>query len=96
MDKPNGNYVDPDGDHVWVKNNAYHRLDGPAIIFGDGSRVHWRRHGEIHRTDGPAIMYHDGECRWFLYDTRYTFDRWLLANTDISEEQKVMLKLQYG
>ena len=72
MVKPDGNYVDDDGDLVWVVN------------------------GKWHRTDGPAIEFANGDIRWWLNEDIYEFDDWLTANTAISEEQKVMLKLQYG
>ena len=67
-----GNYVDDDGDLVWVVN------------------------GRWHRTDGPAIEYADGSVEWIWRGRFEYFDYWLEINTTISEEQKVMLKLQYG
>ena len=41
-------------------NDKFHRIDGPAIIFPDGTE-HWFFHGELHRDGGPAIWYPDGE-----------------------------------
>ena len=53
--------------------------------------------GEIHRIDGPAVIWPDiDDGVWFLYGKAYTFDQWLKLNTEISGEQKIMLKLQYG
>jgi hypothetical protein len=31
----------------------FHRLNGPAVIYYDGS-MSWIRHGRLHRDDGPA------------------------------------------
>ena len=96
MAKPDGNYVDQDGDLVWVENGSYHRLDGPAIIFADGGGFHWRRRGGFHCEVGPALEYLSGKPGWFLDNTKYTFDKWLIATPGLSAEEKVMLKLKYG
>jgi hypothetical protein len=90
-----GNYIDHSGDLVWVKDGHWHRLDGPALIRICG-QIQWRRQGQIHRTDGPAITYSNGEVGWHIADTQYTFEEWLEVNAEISAEEKVMLKLQYG
>ena len=96
MDKlEDGNYVDEDGDLVWVFKGNYHRNDGPAIIYKEGGEE-WVNHGQLHRTDGPAIEGPDGYVRWNIYNQQFTFEDWLKANTEISEEEKVMLKLEYG
>ena len=49
------------------KNKAgkYHREDGPAIEYEDGSKV-WRFNGELHREDGPASEWSDGSKEWHL------------------------------
>jgi hypothetical protein len=33
----------------------FHREDGPAIIYKDGSRQWWNN-GYLHRIDGPAVI----------------------------------------
>ena len=87
--------IDNAGDTVWRLNGQYHREDGPAIEYLDGDED-WYLHGDYHRTNGPAIVWHDGDEDWYLHGSCYTFDEWLEANTEISDEEKVMLKLQYG
>jgi hypothetical protein len=87
--------IDQDGDKVWRLNDQYHREDGPAIEYLDGDED-WYLHGDYHRTNGPAIVWHDGTASWYLYGSCYTFDGWLIANTEISDEEKVMMKLKYG
>jgi hypothetical protein len=57
---------------------------------------YWWLNRKIHRADGPAIEWTNGNKEWFLNGKDYTFDKWLNANNFISEEEKVMLKLQYG
>lgn len=60
----------------WVKgySDFPHRLDGPAIIFDDGS-MEWWQNGEPHRDvvgndysrdPGPAIEYIDGSKYWYV------------------------------
>jgi hypothetical protein len=52
--------------------------------------------GDLHSIDGPTIEWADGGSDWYLHGTYYELDDWLIANTEISEEDKIMLKLQYG
>jgi hypothetical protein len=77
----------------------YHRVDGPAFIRHSDGRMSWFIHGNRHRIDGPAIIQpkSDGEIwlRWYLDGKHYPFDEFLKI-TPISEEQKLLLKLQYG
>ena len=47
----------------WV-DEILHRVDGPAMIMGDGQE-YWRQNSVLHRLDGPAVIYPDGtECFW--------------------------------
>ena len=57
--------VDEDGTR-WYYNsdNQFHRDDGPAIEYADGSK-HWYQNGQLHRTDGPAVEYADGTKFWY-------------------------------
>ena len=57
----------------------------------------WIKDGKRHRIDGPAIIYINGELEWCLNGYYYfSFDEWLEENNEITEEQRVMLKLEYG
>jgi hypothetical protein len=87
MDKlKDGNYVDGDGDLIWVENNEYHRADGPAILFGKERKVL-----------GSDFGYgRDGQGSWWWRGWGRSFDNWLDLNHTLSEEDKVMLKLKYG
>jgi hypothetical protein len=88
--------IDKRGTKRWKLNGEYHRVDGPATEYADGETV-WYLNGKRHRVDGPAIEYIDGIKHWLLDGNYYyTFDEWLEANYFISEEEKLMLKLQYG
>lgn len=39
---------------MWKNNGLYHKLDGPAMIFKDGTKK-WFVDDKLHRSDGPAI-----------------------------------------
>jgi hypothetical protein len=68
-------------------------MDNPEINkHGDKK---WYQHGQLHRDDGPAIEFVHGLKFWWLHGTFMTFDEWLDA-VDMSTEDKVMMKLQYG
>jgi hypothetical protein len=92
MDNP---YIDASGNKIWYLNYARHRTDGPAVEWSDGG-TDWWVNGQRHRTDGPAVEYPDGGKSWWLNAQVYTFDKWLDLNPDLTHEQKVIMKLQYG
>jgi hypothetical protein len=81
----NGNYVDKDGDTVWVSYGQYHRTDGPAIMFGPAHAVY----GTYSEKDGSFKS-------WWWQGKYCSFYTWLMVNDILSEEDKVMLKLKYG
>jgi hypothetical protein len=83
------------GSKVWRDTKGRnHRDDGPAVVRTNGVKV-WCQHGMWHRADGPAIEYADGRKSWYLHDIRLSFDKWL-DKVDISDEDRVMMKLKYG
>ena len=47
------------------KMTVYHREDGPAIEYTDGSKS-WYRDGVRHREDGPACEWCDIGNSWFI------------------------------
>jgi hypothetical protein len=65
--------------------SIYHREDGPAAIYNDGSNA-WYVNGRCHREDGPAVIYSDGDLEWglngFLYRNK---ESWFES---LTEEQK--------
>jgi hypothetical protein len=50
---------------IWYYNdlNQWHREDGPAIEYANGSK-YWYRNDQLHREDGPAIEFADGTKCW--------------------------------
>ena len=60
---------------IWrdPKTKKYHRLDGPAIEYSDGTK-HWYVEGKWHRIDGPAIEFSNGEKRWYAEGKLHRLD----------------------
>jgi hypothetical protein len=92
MDNPE---IDPKGNKFWLANGKFHRTNGPAIEYENGTKI-WYANGSRHRIDGPAVIFSSGSIWWYLDNQKYTFDQWLELNPDLTHEQKVMMKLQYG
>jgi hypothetical protein len=84
-----------DGSKNWCQHNKLHRTDGPAIENADGTKA-WLLDDDYHRTDGPAIEYTSGSMSWYLRGNSLSFDEWLDRNQTLTDEEKVMFKLQYG
>lgn len=53
------------GYKAWITDGEYHRTDGPAITWGDGSSM-WLINGKLHRLDGPAVESAYGTKRWYI------------------------------
>jgi hypothetical protein len=83
------------GDKIWLLHGKVSRTDEPAIVRTNGDKF-WYVNGLLHRTDGPAVARTDGDKFWYLNGVSTTFDVWLERTTGLTDEQQVMLKLQYG
>lgn len=44
---------------------VFHRLDGPARTWADGSEEWWVN-DQLHRLDGPAILRTNGAEEWWI------------------------------
>ncbi len=53
------------------KKGEYHRTDGPAVIWKDGTKI-WFVNGKRHREDGPAVEYKNGDKWWYLNGVIHT------------------------
>jgi ribosomal protein L24E len=66
--------IDLKRDEFWKNEiGEYHRLDGPACIWADGTQA-WFVNGKYHRLDGPAYIGKDGTQSWFVNDKRHRLD----------------------
>jgi hypothetical protein len=53
------------GTKLWRnKSGKFHRLDGPAIEYTDGTKEWWQN-GKRHRLDGPAVITESGYKQWY-------------------------------
>jgi hypothetical protein len=68
----------------------------PRMIENEAGNKVWWLNGSPYRIDGPAIEYVDGRKSWYLDNNKLTLDEWLTKNHGLTEEEKVMMKLQYG
>jgi len=59
------------------------------------TKAWFNEEGQFHRVDGPAIVYADGRVYWYLNDNESSFKEWLKL-TPITDEQKLILRLQYA
>ena len=50
---------------VYYQKGKYHRIDGPAIEWLDGTKE-WLVNGKYHRMDGPAVERSDGTKEWYI------------------------------
>ncbi len=50
---------------LWLLNGNYHREDGPAVIWANGTQE-WHLNGKRHREDCPAYIGADGTQEWWL------------------------------
>jgi hypothetical protein len=88
--------ITKDGDKRWRLNSRRHRVDSPAVEFVNDTKLWELPNVGLHRVDGPAVEWANGDKAWYLDGRGYKFDEWLEANTYISEEEKLMLKLIHG
>ena len=88
--------IDSEGTKRWRNaRGEYHRLDGPAIEWGNGGKF-WYVNNEIHRLDGPAVEWADGEKEWWVNDTEYgNFKDFQLAG-HLTDDEMCILRLKYG
>jgi hypothetical protein len=82
------------GSKMWFLNGERHREDGPAVVHNNHKC--WFLNGKKHRIDGPAVEWGDGHISWYLDHVNMSFDKWLSTNQTLTDEEKVMYKLQYG
>jgi hypothetical protein len=81
--------VTPYGALWYDDEGRYHRLDGPAVDWNEGSKEYYQ-HGKLHRLDGPAVM------RTILYSTYYKDDQeewWISGNRIDCKDNEEFLRI---
>ena len=85
------------GVRYWYMEGGLHRVDGPAIEYGDESKEWWVG-GDRHRVDGPAIKNVNGTNEWYIEGKRHRIDgpavdykdgpkHWFVDDIEYTEEQ---------
>lgn len=64
-------------------------------ITASNGDILWYLNGVLHSIDAPAVEWADGSREWWLNGRCYAFKIWLDL-TPLDDEQKLLLKLQYG
>jgi hypothetical protein len=83
-----------DRDYDIEYNGSVKQPDG-SYMDGDGLVGWYNEEGQYHREDGPAFIFSDGVSFWYLNGTPHSFKEYLRL-TPISDENKMILKLQYA
>lgn len=67
-----------------------HRIGGPAVIRGDGSKIYYQW-GKLHRpeAEGPAMDMADGTKKWFENDKCLRFELPGRAAAAVEEEEDI-------
>ena len=75
---------------------AEEQSDG-SYLCTYGNIKWYNEEGDYHREEGPSKIFGKvGRVEWYLNGIEYqTFDHWLKLSP-ISDEDKMMLRLQYG
>jgi hypothetical protein len=81
-------------EHNIRKSYAVKNPDG-SWLDRYGHRKWFNDSGLLHREDGPAVIYKDTDLLWCLNGVPFEFTEWLKI-TPISDEAKMMLRLQYA
>ena len=69
----------------------------PVMTIDEDGNTVWRLpNRNIHRTDGPAVEWTDGYKQWRLDGKYLSFDQWLEQTPGLTDEEKVMYKLEHG
>lgn len=63
---------------------------------GYGQIIWYDLVNQMHRVDAPAVVWSDGSLWWCLHGNSYNFDDWLKRNFYLTDEEKTLLKLEYG
>jgi hypothetical protein len=88
--------IESNGNQYWLgKDGKYHRTDGPAYIWADGS-MSWYEDGKLHRTDGPAFIDINGYKEWYVNGKRKITNLSFQRAAKLSNEDMNFIILKYG
>ena len=88
-------YLEPKHRDYAIDYRAATEQEDGSWVYDNGLKVWYNDAGYVHRDNGPAVINPDGNIRWFDRSCERPFKEWL-QQIDISDEQKMLLKLQHG
>ena len=71
---------------------TFHREDGPAVIYSDGSKEYWLN-GKYHREDGPAIVYANGDQEYYWLNDIFYLEKDYYKKLEEIDNLPLSLKL---
>ena len=92
-----GTLIDKHDNVFWYKDGKFHREDGPACEWANGSKE-WYINGVWHREDGPARIGVSGSKAWMINGKLHREDgpavehangykSWWFDNKEFTEEE---------
>ena len=88
-------YLEPKHRDYAIDYRAATEQEDGSWVYDNGLKVWYNDAGYVHRDNGPAVINPDGKIRWFDRSCERPFKEWL-QQIDISDEQKMLLRLQYA
>jgi|SRR5579859_2303390 len=80
--------TDKFGTKRWYLNNQFHRENGPAVEYADGTKIKcWYLHDQRHRLDGPAVEYANDSKYWYYHG------EWINCSSQEEFERLIKLKV---
>ena len=83
----------------FIKNQQYHREEGPAVIHSGGT-LEWYQNGKMHREDGPALIMFNGIEIWrqhgeihredgpaIVFPMDAKMNEWWIHDKELSEQE---------
>jgi hypothetical protein len=81
--------------HYNIKYGKAIQQPNRSYINANNTVTWYNEQDACHREDGPAVIYSNGSATWYLDGKQYLFKEYLIL-TPITDEQKLILRLQYG
>jgi hypothetical protein len=76
------------------KYGAVEQTDG-SYLDNTGVIQWFNESGDFHNVTGPACIDTDGNAYWRIHGRSFSFDEWCIE-LNKSDEEKMLLRLQYG
>jgi hypothetical protein len=81
---------DEKGNKRWTVKGQYHREDGPAIEWVDGTKF-WYQNGKKHRLHGPAIEWPNGNQEYYLHGNAFNKEDYLSLMASLAKKEPFII-----